>query len=81
MGTYKIECNIGAACPICGADLEHSDDERDGRDVTETYQCDNCRIYISYHWTMPHPTRDELRARIERWRTQTGLAWLRARGQ
>lgn len=60
MGTYKIECNIGAACPICGADLEHSDDERDGDTVNETYQCDNCRVYITFTWKQPHPTRAEL---------------------
>lgn len=66
MGTYKIECNIGAACPICGSDLEHSDDERDGRNVTETYQCENCRVYVSYHWTMPKVSYAEVEGREQR---------------
>lgn len=85
MGTYKLTCNIGAACPICGADLEHSDDERDGDSVTETYQCDNCRVYVSYHWTQPHPTHDEVYENVEATQKQVDRAeqaerWARDEG-
>lgn len=60
MGTYKIECNIGAACPICGADTDHCDDQRDGDTVHETYECENCRVYITFTWTQPKPTQQDL---------------------
>lgn len=60
MGTYKIECHIGAACPICGQDTDHLDDERDGDIVSESYTCDNCRVIITFEWKQPHPTHDEI---------------------
>lgn len=60
MGTYKIECNIGAACPICGEDTDHLDDERDGDTVSESYTCDNCRVIITFTWKQPKPSYSEL---------------------
>lgn len=85
MGTYTIECNIGAACPICGADTEHSDDERDGDMVHETYKCENCRVYITFTWKQPHPTHDELYNNFEATQKQVDRAeqserWARDQG-
>lgn len=60
MGTYKLSANIGAACPICGEDTDHLEDDRDGDTVSESYTCDNCRVIITFTWQQPHPTHDEV---------------------
>lgn len=74
MGTYTIECNIGAACPICGQDTEHVDDERDGDIVSESYTCDNCRVIITFTWKQPKPSYQEVSDNYESTQKQVDRA-------
>lgn len=72
MGTYKIECNIGAACPICGSDTDHVHDERDGSTISETWSCDNCLILITFEWEMPKRVKGQDHDQAERWARDEG---------
>lgn len=59
MGTYKIENHIGT-CPVCGESSNHLCDEKNGREVQETYICEDCNIMVTYVWQQPEPTRQDL---------------------
>lgn len=42
-----LKNNIGT-CPICGDDLRHNFDERDGGKHEDVYTCDSCDIGVTY---------------------------------
>jgi hypothetical protein len=67
MGTHRlngklIENHIGT-CPQCGEEMVDLDIEHHGREVNEGYNCPDCRIIVSYLWTLPEPSLADLRKR------------------
>lgn len=43
----KLHSNVGT-CPVCGEDLTHNFDERDGGRYYDIYTCYECEIGVTY---------------------------------